>query len=265
MDIQSILLTLKTWFDNYTHRFLSDDPIVQKAMDLKVEHTRRVCEGIVKIGLSLDLSDEDLCIAEISALLHDVGRFEQYRRYKTFLDYKSEDHALLSVTVIQNNQVLCTLDPSVSKDILKVIKYHNRATLSFGEEDRCLFFLKLLRDADKLDIWRMLTVYYLNAGHDRNQSIELDLPNTPQVSASVYEAIINGKPVKMSDLKTLTDFKLLQIGWVYDLNFPVTFKIVLEKGYLESIRNALPRKSAQVNEIYKRARAYVEKIVIKDL
>ncbi|MBL7226115.1 MAG: HD domain-containing protein [Desulfobacteraceae bacterium] len=45
-------------------------------MDLKADHTSRVCEAIVNIGRSLDLSREDLCLAEAAALLHDIGRFE---------------------------------------------------------------------------------------------------------------------------------------------------------------------------------------------
>jgi hypothetical protein len=69
---------------------------------------------------------------------------------------------------------------------------------------------------------------------------------------------MEGKVVQMTDLKTLTDFKLLQIGWIYDINFPRTFRIVRENGYLEIIRDALPGKSSCAEEIYERARAYME-------
>ena len=91
MNPQSILPRLKAWFEDYIRRFSSDDPIVQGTMDLKTEHTRRACEAILNIGGSLDLFREDLCMAEAVALLHDIGRFEQYRRYRTFSDYRSED------------------------------------------------------------------------------------------------------------------------------------------------------------------------------
>jgi len=259
MNPQAILPGLKAWFEDYIRRFSSDDPIVQENMDLKTEHTRRVCEAIVNIGGSLDLSREDLCMAEAAALLHDIGRFEQYRRYRTFSDYRSEDHAALGVKVIKANRLLHGLESAMADIIVRVVGYHNRASLPVGEEERCLFFLKLLRDADKVDIWRVVTDYYQNAGHNLNQTIELDLPDRPQVSDSVYKALMNGKLAQMADLKTLNDFKLLQIGWIYDINFPRTFQIVRENGYLEMIRDALPETSVRVAEIYRRARAHLER------
>jgi HD superfamily phosphohydrolase YqeK len=258
MNCQSILPKLKTWFEDYIHRFSSDDPIVQENMDLKAGHTRRVCEMILNIGESLNLSNEDLCMAEVSALLHDIGRFEQYRRYRTFSDYRSEDHAALGVKVIQSTRILHGLDPAKIRIIVRVIRYHNGATLPVEEEDRCVFFLKLLRDADKIDIWRVVTDYYQNAMHTRNQSIELDLPDEPGISDPVYKALMNGKVVQMADLKTFNDFKLLQIGWIYDINFPKTFQIVHGKRYLEKIREALPQSSVQVQEIYARAQRYLK-------
>ena len=106
MDAQTLLPALKARFGDYVRRFASDDPIVQENMDLKAEHTRRVCEAILDVGRSLRLSAEDLCLAETSALLHDIGRFEQYRCYRTFADYKSEDHAALGVKVIQTERAL---------------------------------------------------------------------------------------------------------------------------------------------------------------
>ncbi|MBW1803041.1 MAG: HD domain-containing protein, partial [Deltaproteobacteria bacterium] len=195
INAQSLLPGLKVWFEDYIRRFSSDDPIIQENMDLKAEHTRRVCEAIMDIGGSLDLSREDLCVAETSGWLHDVGRFEQFRRYRTFIDDKSEDHALLGVKVIQANRVLDGLDPATADIIHRVVRYHNRAALPPGEKDRCLFFLKLLRDADKVDIWRVVTESYQKAGNNRNRTIELDLPDVDRVSDPVYEAMMNGRIV----------------------------------------------------------------------
>ena len=259
MKAQSLLPRLKTWFQEYVRQFSSHDPIVQENMDLKAEHTRRVCETIRDIGRSLDLSNEDLCLAEASGLLHDIGRFEQYRRYRTFSDYMSENHAVLGVKVIQTNRVLDGLELAAADLILRVVGNHNRASLPVGEEKRCLFFLKLIRDADKVDIWRVVTEYYQNAGNKRNKTIELDLLDVDRISPAVYQGLMNRKPVQMADLRTLHDFKLLQIGWIYDVNFPRTFQIVREKKYLEKIRNALPRESPRVTEAYERARAHLER------
>jgi hypothetical protein len=259
MSPQSLLPGLKAWFAEYLHRFDSDDPTVQENMDLKAEHTRRVCEAIRKIGQSLDLSAEDLCLAEACGLLHDIGRFEQYKQYKTFVDHRSENHGLLGVKVIQTGRVLDGFDPAATAIIIRAVAYHNRAALPEGEPERRLLFLKLLRDADKVDIWRVVTEYYRNAGNNRNRAIELDLPDVEGVSAPVYEALMNGRLVQSADLKTLQDFKLLQIGWIYDVNFPKTFQIVQEKKYLKAIRGALPRESSRVTEVYERALTHLRR------
>ncbi|WP_181549671.1 HD domain-containing protein [Desulfosalsimonas propionicica] len=98
-------------------------------MDLKRDHTLRVCENILDIGRSLGLCAIDLHLAETIALLHDIGRFEQYRRYKTFLDHQPEDHAALGITIIHNQKLLSAFDPETAEIILHAVKYHNRFAL----------------------------------------------------------------------------------------------------------------------------------------
>ena len=258
MNARTLLPELKIRFQEYVQQFSSDDPVVQQNMDLKAEHTRRVCEAIKDIGSSLDLSKEDLCLAEAMGLLHDIGRFAQYSRYRTFSDDRSENHALLGVKVIEANRFLKDVEPAAADILLRVVGYHNRAALPAGEEERCLFFLKLLRDADKVDIWRVVTHYYQNTRNRRNRSMELDLPDTDRISSEVYESLAKGRPVRMADLRTLNDFKLLQIGWIYDVNFPRTFRIVQERKYLETIRDAISGQSTSIVEICGRALAFLE-------
>ncbi|MCF8025044.1 MAG: HD domain-containing protein [Desulfobacteraceae bacterium] len=227
-------------------------------MDLKRDHTLRVCENIMDIGRSLNLCENELRIAGTAALLHDIGRFEQYRQYGTFSDYQSEDHAALGVTVIQNEGILSGFDPETAGLITRVVRYHNRAALPAEEDERCLFFLKMVRDADKMDIWRVMTEYYITGGNTRNPAIGLNLPDTPHISDKIHENLCRGRLAQMSNLKTLNDLKLLQMGWVYDLNFRRTFELVREKGYLEMLRNTLPPQSRRAADIYSKARAYLE-------
>jgi len=258
MPLQDVLTKLKDWFAAYVGRFSSDDPVVQESMDLKKAHTLRVCDAIVDIGKSLNLSAADLCLAEICALLHDIGRFDQYRRYRTFSDQHSEDHARLGMRVIKEENILDGFVPATRDLILWAVGHHNRAVLPPSEE-RPLLFLKLLRDADKVDIWHVVTDYYANAGNNRSRTIELDLPDTGTVSEPIYRALLRGELAKTTDLRTLNDFKALQIGWVYDLNFPRTFQIVRERKYLEKIRDAFTAGTPCAEEIYTHARHYLER------
>ncbi len=259
MDVQTALTRLKAWFEEYVNQFASGDPRVQENMDLKAGHTRRVCAAILDIGASLNLSTEDLCTAEATGWLHDIGRFEQYTHYGTFMDHRSEDHAALGVSVIKESRILEKIGAFDPEIILRVVGAHNRAALPAGEDERTLFFLKLLRDADKVDIWHVVTAYYQDRKQRRNHALELDLPDSPHISQPVYEALMKGRLVKMADLKTVNDFKLLQMGWIYDANFPRTFQIVREKAYLEVIRDALSIMSDRTSDVYGRARSYLDR------
>lgn len=255
---QETLSGFKKWFTDYVEMFRSDDPDYQLNIDLKEKHTRLVCEGIIDVGRSLALSDSDLRLAEVTALFHDVGRFEQYARYGSFLDMKTENHALLGIRILRTNHVLDDIDEETRELIFYTISNHNRACLPDNESERFLFFTKLLRDADKLDIWRVVTEYYHNNDGKRNDALELNLPDTPEISVWVYKDLMKRNIVKAEHLKNLNDFKLLQIGWVYDVNFPRTLQLVRERKYIEKIYDALP-KSEKVLEIYKAVQDYLEK------
>lgn len=254
---QNILNNLKIWFENYLKNFQSSDANYQQNIDLKKDHTYRVCKEILCLAKSLSLNKQALRLAETIALLHDVGRFEQYDRYRTFSDAKSEDHAQLAIKIIRQNHLLKEIDQPTSNLILRTISYHNRPTLPQKETERCLFFTKLLRDADKLDILYVVTDYYKNGSEHPNEILELELPDRPKISNEVYKDLISGRIVNARHLQTLTDFKLLQMAWIYDINFPRTFQLIQERGYLEMIRDALPQ-SDKVQKIYSKVKSYLD-------
>ena len=247
----------KTWFAEYTKTFQSGSPEDQQNIEMKEAHTRRVCMEILDIGNNLGLNAEDLHLAEVMALFHDIGRFDQYARYGTFSDLKSEDHAILGVKVLRKTGVLEVLDQSTADLIMRCIAYHNRAFLPEDESERCLFFARLLRDADKLDILRVVTDYYQRKTGDRNGAIELGLPDAPEISPEICADLMAKKIVNIAYLKTLNDFKLLQMGWIFDVNFPRTFQLIRERHYIEMIRDALPR-SEKISEIYSTVQSYLK-------
>jgi len=243
------VVNLKNWFSNYLTNFKSDNSELQRNIKLKEDHTRRVVKEILDIGKALELNSNELYLAEIIALLHDIGRFEQYARYKTFVDSKSEDHAELGVKILKKDDVLNEFNESIKSLIFRTILYHNRATLPEHETEICLFFTKLLRDADKLDIWRVVTDYYHQKNGIRNGAIELDLPDTPGFSEEVYQDLMNKRIVDIKHVKNLNDFKLLQIGWIFDINFDITMQTIKSRRYLEMIRDVLP-KSEKIQIIF---------------
>jgi len=244
------------WFAGYLRPFQEGDEELRRNTLLKKEHTRRVRDEITGLGRELGLPEEDMRIADTLALFHDIGRFEQYSRYRTFVDRDSEDHAALGVKILDQHRVLAGLEERTRELILKAISYHNRVSLPEEESPSCLFFTRLLRDADKLDIWKVVTDYYRRKDPARDRAIELGLPDTPGFSPEVGEALLQKEIVRADRLRNLNDFKLLQVGWVYGLNFPPAFERVRRRGYLDIIRRYLPT-TEEIDRIFGMARDHL--------
>ena len=147
-------------FERYVERFDPQDPKIA----LKVEHTRRVADLAEKIARSLPegASPEYVDLAWLLGLLHDVGRFEQVRRYGTFNDAASTSHAALGARVLFDG-----LDGAAPKVrdyvaapdedglIRTAVALHSSWRLPQDLDARTRRLCELLRDADKIDILKV--------------------------------------------------------------------------------------------------------------
>ncbi|GAB6100670.1 HD domain-containing protein [Halanaerocella petrolearia] len=246
-------LALEEWFDNYVNNFSLTDPTEQENIDLKYKHTYKVCEMIERIAKEL-VVEEGLYIAKTIALFHDVGRFKQYNQYKTFSDAESEDHAELGIKILLDNNVLADLEELIVQLVLTAISYHNKATLPENESEEPLFYSKLIRDADKLDIWRVVLKDYNK--ESRNKTVGLGLEDNDKISDYVYHQIMKEDVVEYERLQTLNDFKLIQMGWVYDINFGPSFEVIKERNYIDRLFETLP-KSKRANQVYAKIKSYL--------
>jgi hypothetical protein len=243
------------WFDRYVRRFDSPDAELQCNIRMKIEHSKNVCAEISALGLNIGLDEPGLRFAETVALFHDIGRFEQLSRYGTFLDHHSVDHAELGVSVLSSEGVLNILPPADRDSVRAVICNHNRFAIPDGESGLRLTQSRLLRDADKLDIFRILIDYYRNGGGENN-TVALGLSENSEISQAVLDDLRAGRLVAMKHLRTINDFKLMKMGWVYDLNFAPSFEAVAARGYLEAIRDTLPDGS-EVRQAVAQVRTYL--------
>ena len=257
MDIKTALQQLTNWFEDYVKGFASADQNAQENIELKKDHTFRVRDTILDIGNSIDLSEEDIAIAEACALLHDVGRFEQHRKYGTFSDSKSLNHAALGVRIIREHEVLKNFQPEAKKIIIRSVGCHNMSFVPEKNGRDWIRFLKLVRDADKIDILYVVTDYYKSSISGTNKVLELDLPDTDTISDAIYTPLAKGRIALVKDLRSLNDFKLYQMGWVYDLNFLRSLQIIREREYLEMLRNALPESSRKADKIFQITSEYL--------
>lgn len=228
------------WMQEHINTFYGQSSVQDENIKLKEIHTQKVCDLIDDLCRSESCSEDFSALAHIAALFHDLGRFTQFAKYGTFRDNKSEDHAALSVQLLKDLSVLSEMDPWDASLIKLAIGYHNRPALPLGDTAECLKLTTLLRDADKLDIFRVVTEYYQRPDKSvKNTSLELDLNDSPSVSSAVLYAVRSGSTILAEDLHSLNDFKCLQMNWVSDLHFTRSFRILAENRYLEIIRDSI--------------------------
>ncbi|MBF0507046.1 MAG: HD domain-containing protein [Nitrospirae bacterium] len=254
------LCLFKQWFSDYCSSFhTSDDEDLQNLM-LKEKHTANVCEHILNIARDESLDAGDAMIAEAIALFHDVGRFPQYAEYKTFRDRDSINHGELGAEVLSGSGILENIPVREREIITASVKFHNAFRIPDLENSDIIFFLKLVRDADKLDIWRIFFEYYTQASPaERPSAVALGFEDTPGYSKEVIDCIINKQLVSLATLETLNDFKLIQLSWVYDLNFRSSFRRATEGNYIDRIAATLP----QTDEIRQAVASVHEYIQVK--
>jgi hypothetical protein len=173
-----------------------------------------------------------------------VGRFPQYQQYKTFDDSNSVNHAALSARVLLEHQVLGRLHQRDRDIIIRAVTLHNVFSLPHGLDEESLLFTRLIRDADKLDILRVVIEYFKQEPGTRAEAVALGLPDAPGYSDEVLSCLHGERMAQKSMLTTQNDFKLLQLTWLYDINFTGSLRMVVTRNYIPTIAGLLPRNDA---------------------
>lgn len=230
------------WMRGYVKSYYSEDEEIQSAIRLKEAHTARVVEAADALAKHLALSEEDAVLASLMGLLHDVGRFRQFTVYRTFNDAQSEDHAALGLSVVAREGLLDGLEAEEQALIRFAIARHNQKTVGAAPDARFLGFAKLLRDADKLDIYRVLEPF-------------LAPSDGSGVSPDFIGRFARGEQCDYTQIRTMDDRKLVRLMWVYDVNFAWTLRRIVERGYIDKIVRCLP-EDARLEEGVARLRAY---------
>lgn len=247
---------LRAWFASYCGSFRSPDPEQQRNFDLKEKHTRNVC--LAALHIAQGESPRFCMLAEVAALCHDLGRFPQFRDFHTFKDSDSLNHAHLSAQVVKEYALLDFLPRQERETVEIAVRLHNAFEVPAGLPPETEKLLRLLRDADKLDIWRVFIEYFEAPEEERASAAGLGFPDLPECSPEALDAVRSGKLVHLSTLRSLNDFKLLQLSWIYDINFVSTLRLIRERGVLEQFAAILPRGEA-VLEALAQVRGYLDR------
>ena len=230
------------WFESFAQGFMQGSSEDDKNIRLKIDHSLRVLDNARKITQSLDLDHDLALLSHLAALFHDVGRFPQYAEFRTFNDRISANHARLSVDVLREVDILSELNPEHRRLVLGAIFLHNRRYVPSGLAPNLDVMARIIRDADKLDIFPVL-LSHLQPGAPQNGVVTLNLkPHSTQYTEKILQDVQTGKMGKYEEMVWINDLKLLLCGWVYDLSFQVSRKIVVERGYIERIFDLLPKE-----------------------
>lgn len=229
-------------FKHYTDAYDSGNIKVK----LKIDHTYRVAGLCRKIAQSENMSNEEQELAWLLGMLHDIGRFEQLQKYNTFIDADSVDHAELGADILFNSHGMAegtdTLrleirdyveDDSEDYLIETAIRQHNVYRINSDLDERTQRFCNILRDADKIDIFRVCAETPMEDIYNTTRE-EL---NRADVSDKVMESFLEHHATLRSIRRTVVDQLVGHISLVYELVFAGSRAIAYEQGYLEKLMN----------------------------
>lgn len=216
-------------FNNYVKDYDATNPKIA----LKIAHTYRVATICKRIGENLNLSEDDLDTAWVIGMLHDIGRFEQVRRYNTFEDAKSVNHADFGVSLLFDENLIekFQIDESIYDVINIAIANHNKYRITEGLSERELTFCKIIRDADKIDILR---VNY-ETPMEEIYNTTIDVLKNDRISDGVYNAFFEESAINHKLKKTCIDRLIGHISLVFELEYPISYEILKEYGYLDKL------------------------------
>ena len=242
-------------YDAYVDAYRDGTGELPDMMRLKRRHTDCVVQNARLIADGEGFSPTERTTALAAALLHDTGRYEQLRRYNTFQDSKSVDHAVFSHDIVKSLGWLEKVEKrggggQRSEIILNAVLYHNRRDLPKEVEDplsTSTSFLHLLslaahtvRDADKLDIFRVLEDQVAHTDWRADSRAFWNLAVSAPPNPVFVDCIANRKPVDYQNVKSLSDFVLIQVGWMISgLRFATSRRLCRERNHLAYRRKFL--------------------------
>lgn len=197
-------------FDNYLKSYDLKDGSIQ----LKIRHTYEVVKKSEYIAKGLGLDKENIELAKVIALLHDIGRFEQIKLFHQFDNVKL-DHAQYGVEVLFKNNLIREFvkDNQYDQIIEKSIENHNKYKIDMFPQ-----------------IYNEKTINY------------------EKLSQKVYETFLSHKCIKLEDRKTIIDYWVCVIAFIFDLNFDISLQYVKDSNYIDKLIDRIEYKDKETKE-----------------
>lgn len=224
-------------FDSYVAAYDATNPRIA----LKVEHTLHVMELCERIARETGFTPAGVDLAWLCGMLHDIGRFEQLRRWDTFSDAASTNHAALGVEVLFGSEDhgsgagatdiihrFIDSNDELEEVIRAAVGFHSDYRLPEDLDVRTRALCDVVRDADKLDILRVASTdtveTVLNATEDELLA--------SAVSSAIEDAFFEHHTAHYSERVTPVDYLVNLACFAFELVYPASLEIADEQGYL---------------------------------
>ena len=225
----------KKAFNEYVKKYDPNDPQIY----LKIKHIETVVSVAKEVAESLNLDEENVKLAELIALLHDIGRFEQVKRYHTFMDKDSINHAEFGVNLLKEGLIREFInDDKYDTIILNAILNHNKNKIDENLDEHTKLHCRIVRDADKVDIYNVLLSGDVKSIYNGCENMSYQL-----ISDRVYNDFLKGKTINYLNIKTHADVVVSHIAYIYDINFEYSIKIIKENDYINKLINKIDFKN----------------------
>lgn len=228
-------------FEEYLDRYERENDKVR----LKIVHTYGVVEFSRQIGERLRLSREETELAQLIGLLHDIGRFEQLKRFASF-EPGTMDHAAFGAEILFGEGMIRQFlkEDSWDRIIYTAIRKHSDFRLTGVEDKRELLHAQLIRDADKLDNCRVK----LEEDVETLLDVSAEEAGCTEISPVVFRQFMKKESIRAETRRTKMDYWLSYLAYFFDLNFTVSRDILREHRFAERIIDRIPYSNPQTAE-----------------
>ena len=246
-DITSHTIFFTAFFESFLAREKEDTAPLQ----LKYEHSLRVFEHCKRLAGSEEFTDEAERLSLpfpllkratlLAALYHDVARFPQFYRWRTFRDAQSVNHGHFGVKILKSEGALKEESPGLRRLVYSALVLHNRYCLPRNLPPEIRLIADAVRDADKLDICRIFATH-LASGEAPSSTVLLSVKDDPALfTPKVLDDALARRVPSYADLQSVNDFRVLLGAWQYDLRFAFSRRCLAREGYLQQLLEDLPK------------------------
>lgn len=231
----------EAWFLDYAQKQRALETGDTNPIELKIQHSLEVLRTARTIVAESPMPPELRRTGLLAALYHDVARFEQYRRYRTFRDRESCNHGLMGVKILKREHRLDQENPLLRQRVLAAVGLHNRFALPPALPEEIALVTYVVRDADKLDILRIMHEN-LSGAKPYHPTVVLGLPDDPtMVSGAVLQAAREQRVASYADLRSVNDLRVLLATWLFDMHFTVSRRQFIAADHARRLLEGLPK------------------------